>query len=71
MTTAITIDAHAGWDIEVTVRYLMENNEYPQQHLKLTESIYKDQTFIIKAGTKHTEHIWDNKIIVNIKEVKR
>jgi len=56
MTTAITIDAHAGWDIEVQTLTTEPNKELLE-------------TFIIPAGTKEVVYIWHGKEIVYIAEI--
>lgn len=68
MTTQITIDAHAGWDIEVTTK---TRDIVPAGLERMGPPTYTEKTFIVKAGTKHVEAIWDNKSISGIRELKR
>lgn len=58
MTTAITINAHAGWDVEVRVAQLNEEG--------------KEVTATVKIVSKHTEqtvYIHSHQIITSIKEL--
>jgi hypothetical protein len=61
MTSKVTIDAHAGWDIEV----ITEETFDIRGNLTLDRKVFK-----ILAGTKADVYIWDNKEIVSIKELK-
>lgn len=67
MTTQITIDAH-GWDIEVKTRTEVP---VPAGLERMGPKEYDEKTFIVKAGTKHVESIWDTKSISGIRELKR
>ena len=70
MTTMITIDAHAGWDVEITTRSRSERN-VSSGGTPVKEWTQTERTFIVKANTKHNESIWDGQDIVSIREIKK
>jgi hypothetical protein len=71
MTSSIIVDAHAGWDIEVTTREVSEKEYWDASQRKATEYTQTERRFIVEAGTKLTVHIWDGKSIIRIKEIKK
>lgn len=68
MTTAVTIDAHAGWDVEVTTKTEVP---VPAGLERMGPVEYNEATFIVKAGQKHTEYVWAGKTISNIREIPK
>lgn len=68
MTTSITIDAHAGWDVEVTTK---TEDAVPVGLERLGPPTYTETTFIVKAYSKHTENVWTGKTISNIREIPK
>lgn len=59
MTTRVTVDAHAGWDIEVVT--LNGEPNYPK-----TATVH-----IVKANEKHDFYIHSGMTILSIKELPR
>lgn len=68
MTTVITIDAHAGWDVEVTTK---SEDAVPAGLERMGPATYTETTFIVPAYTKHTEYVWTGKTISNIREIPK
>ena len=61
MTTSVTIDAHAGWDVEVTTEDLDSNGVIVPESKK---------TFVVTKNTKHTAYVHSYLQISSIKELK-
>ncbi len=59
MTTAITIDAHAGWDVEVVIQDLDSDGNRITEHVQ-----------VIPKHTKETVYIHSHCQISSIKELK-
>lgn len=68
MTTSIIIDAHAGWDVEVTTKTEVA---VPAGLERMGPATYTETTFIVKAYSKHTEYVWGGKTISNIREIPK
>lgn len=59
MTTAITIDAHAGWDVEVVI-----------QDLDSDGNLITEQIKVVPKHTKETVYIHSHRQIGSVKELK-
>lgn len=59
MTTAITVDAHAGWDVEVTI-----------QDLDSEGKVMTERSQVVPKMTKETLYIHSHRQISSIKELK-
>lgn len=59
MTTKVTIDAHAGWDVEI---HTVNTNE--------TGDVVSDSVFIVPKNTVQDIYIHSNKHITKIVEIK-
>lgn len=68
MTTNITIDAHAGWDIEVIIE---DEERLPDGLERLGPPVWIKDRKVIKGGTKETIAIWDTRRIGGIRELPR
>lgn len=71
MTTSVTIDAHAGWDVEVISESFGQPKDYtsggtPYKNQTVTRSIY-----VVPANTKRTFYVHDSEQIVSVKELPR
>ncbi len=60
MTTAITIDAHAGWDVEVTTERLNAHGDWEF-----------NSKVVVKANTKETHYVHSHLRISGITEVRK
>jgi hypothetical protein len=58
MTTAIIVDAHAGWDVEVQIQTLSEDG-----------SVTSERVQVVKAFTKETFYIHSHMQIGQVKEL--
>ena len=58
MTTAITVDAHAGWDVEVTTEKLNAHGDWEF-----------NSKVVVKANTKETVYIHSHLQITSVKEL--
>lgn len=58
MTTAIVVDAHAGWDVEVAIQSLDENGQVSSERVQ-----------VVKAFTKETIYIHSHMQIGRVKEL--
>lgn len=68
MTTNITIDAHAGWDIEVTI----ETVDAVPAGLERSGPATKSETkTVVPAGIVQTFAIWEGREIKRIRELKK
>ena len=68
MTSKVTVDAHAGWDIEVKV----EEKEYVPEGLEVMGvTPWKCSTILVEGGTKEDIYIWETKRITSIRELPR
>jgi hypothetical protein len=63
MTTAVKIDAHAGWDVEVTLRHVSRNMKYD----RFTASV---ETHVVPAHTEQTFYVHDGVEIIRVAEIK-
>jgi hypothetical protein len=68
MTTNITVDAHAGWDVEVIFEDMQPT---PPGLERMGPAVWTKSTKIIPANTKETIAIWDTKRIAGIRELPR
>ncbi|SKB32314.1 hypothetical protein [Sphingopyxis flava] len=59
MTTKVTVDAHAGWPVEVTARY-----GEPDQPKSVS-------VHIVEAGSAQDFYIHSGLEILNVRELKR
>lgn len=59
MTTAITIDAHAGWDVEVVI-----------QDLDSDGNLVTEQIKVVPKHTKETVYIHSHRQLSFVKELK-
>lgn len=59
MTTKVTIDAHAGWPVEITVR--RGEPDRPKEA----------EVFVIEPGAKADFHIHSGLEILSVRELKR
>lgn len=60
MTTAITVDAHAGWDVEVSTEKLNGHGDWEF-----------NSKMIVKAHTKEIIYIHSHLKITEVREVKQ
>ena len=60
MTTAITVDAHAGWDVEVTKEKLNGHGDWEF-----------DSKVTVKAYTKEVIYIHSHLRLAEVREVNR
>ena len=59
MTTAVTIDAHAGWDVKVII-----------QNLDNEGSVTQEQTKVVPKHTEETIYIHSHRQLALVQELK-
>lgn len=59
MTTKITVDAHAGWDVKITRLDIDEDNQVVDRN-----------DYVVPANTVHDEYIHSNRQVI-ITEVRK
>lgn len=59
MTTAITVDAHAGWDVEVKI-----------QDLDTDGNVVTERVQVVPKNTKETIYIHSHRQLGSVKELK-
>jgi len=60
MTTAVTVDAHAGWDVEVSKEKLNMHGDWEF-----------DSKVVVKANTKETLYIHSHLRLSEVRELSR
>ncbi len=58
MTTAINVNAHAGWDVEVKIAQLTQEGE-----------LFAELAQVVSKHTEQTFHIHSHRVITSIKEL--